>query len=153
MQDRIKEHRNRSPGGGEQGKSKEKNKIKARSRDTRRRRGETGRIWVIASSPPPTASSCAGLAFDWPKLRGEELWVGLGRGGGGREEGRRGRREKQREGGQPDEGGGAVMYCTVRNRQLQFCVPAADDRGGENFSFRLVLTVLTPPCKQRARKL
>lgn len=69
---------------------------------------------MIASSPPPTASSCAGLAFDWPKLRGEELWVGLGGGGGGREgrEQKREREERSRErGGQPDEEGG--LYCTV----------------------------------------
>jgi len=63
-------------------------------------------------------------------------WQRWGGKGGKRAEGRereREKREAERGGGQPDEGGGD---CTVRNRQLQSCVPAADDRGGENFSFR-----------------
>jgi len=60
---------------------------------------------------------------------------------GGREgRGRREREERSRErrgGASQMRGGGGctVRYCTVRNRQLLSCVPAADDRGGENFSF------------------
>ena len=71
-------------------------------------------------------------------------------GEGGKREEEKAKREAERGGGQPDEGGGLYCTRTVRNRQLLFCVPAADDRRCENFSFRLVLT---PPCKQRAGKL
>jgi len=50
-----REHRNRGRGGGGSKEKVRKKENKGRNRDTRRRRGETGRIWMIASSPPPNS--------------------------------------------------------------------------------------------------